>query len=148
MKNKTLAAWLALLGGPVGAHRFYLHGARDWLAWVLPILTALGVIGVVRARTFGLDDHWSWVLIPFGGFAIAGCALTAIVYGLTAPDKWRTRHPRGGAADASAAETSWPTVFAVVAALIVGATALMASLAFSFQRYFEYQMEQGQRAGR
>ena len=29
MKNKTLAAWLAFLGGPLGLHRFYLHGLGD-----------------------------------------------------------------------------------------------------------------------
>ena len=25
-KNKTVAAWLAFLGGPLGLHRFYLYG--------------------------------------------------------------------------------------------------------------------------
>ena len=29
MKNKTLATWLAFLGGPLGLHRFYLHGFGD-----------------------------------------------------------------------------------------------------------------------
>ena len=31
MKNKTLAAWLTFLGGPLGLHRFYLHGPTDLL---------------------------------------------------------------------------------------------------------------------
>ena len=43
MKNKTTAAWLAFLGGPLGLHRFYLHGLGDWLGWLLPIPTALGL---------------------------------------------------------------------------------------------------------
>jgi TM2 domain-containing membrane protein YozV len=42
MKNKTVAAWLAFLGGPLGLHRFYLHGLGDMLGWLLPIPTALG----------------------------------------------------------------------------------------------------------
>jgi hypothetical protein len=42
MKNKTLAAWLAFLGGPLGLHRFYLHGLGDPWGWLLPIPTALG----------------------------------------------------------------------------------------------------------
>ena len=32
MKNKTVAAWLAFLGGPLGLHRFYLHGLGDRIA--------------------------------------------------------------------------------------------------------------------
>ena len=81
MKNKTLAAWLAFLGGPLGLHRFYLHGLGDLPGWLLPIPTALGLYGVQRVQRYGVDDGWSWVLIPLLGFTIAGCALTAIIYG-------------------------------------------------------------------
>ena len=41
MKNKTVAAGLAFVGGPLGLHRFYLHGMGDTLGWALPIPTAL-----------------------------------------------------------------------------------------------------------
>ena len=94
-RNKTIAAWLAFLGGPLGLHRFYLHGMGDLLGWMLPIPTALGVYGIERARAYGLDDGLSWVLIPLVGFVIAGCALTAIVYGLMAPEKWNARFNAG-----------------------------------------------------
>ena len=50
MKNKTLAAWLAFLGGPLGLHRFYLHGLGDLLGWLLPIPTALGLYGIQRVQ--------------------------------------------------------------------------------------------------
>ena len=40
--------------------------------------------------------------------------------------------------DAPAGQTSWLTIGAVVVALLIGTTALMSTLAFSFQRYFEY----------
>ena len=43
MKNKTLATWLTFLGGPLGLHRFYLMGFGDWLGWLLPIPTAIGL---------------------------------------------------------------------------------------------------------
>ena len=82
MKSKTLAAWLAFLGGPLGLHRFYLHGLGDLLGWLLPMPTALGLYGIERVGTLGQDDGSSWVLIPLVGFTIAGCGLTAIVYGL------------------------------------------------------------------
>jgi uncharacterized protein YneF (UPF0154 family) len=48
-------------------------------------------------------------------------------------------------ADAGPGATNWLTIVAVVLALMLGATALMAGLAFSFQRYFEYQIEEGLR---
>ncbi|MBS0455450.1 MAG: TM2 domain-containing protein [Proteobacteria bacterium] len=145
MKNKTVAAWLAFLGGPLGLHRFYLHGLGDTLGWLLPIPTALGLYGIERARQFGLDDGWSWVLIPFLGFTIAACALTAIVYGLTTPEKWNARFNPQVDAEAPAGRTSWLTIGAVVMALFFGAIVLMSSIAFSFQRYFEHQVEEGRK---
>ena len=77
MKNKTVAAWLAFIGGPLGLHRFYLHGLGDTLGWLLPIPTALGLYGIQRVQQFGQDDQLSWVLIPLLGFTIAGCAFMA-----------------------------------------------------------------------
>ncbi|HSI52591.1 MAG TPA: hypothetical protein VK981_01395, partial [Ramlibacter sp.] len=114
MKNKTLAAWLAFLGGPLGAHRFYLHGMGDLLGWALPIPTALGLYGIERVQRYGLDDGWSWVLIPCLGFTIAGCALTAIVYGLMTREKWNARFNRSLPEDAPPGGTSWLTIGAVV----------------------------------
>jgi hypothetical protein len=148
MKNKTLAAWLAFLGGPLGLHRFYLHGLGDLLGWALPIPTALGLYGIERVKRFGLDDQWSWVLIPLLGFTIAGCALTAIVYGLMTREKWNARFNRSAAEDAAPGGTSWLTIGAVALSLLVGTTVLMASIAFSFQRYFEYQVEEGRKISR
>ena len=143
MKNKTLAAWLAFLGGPIGLHRFYLHGFGDLLGWLLPIPTAIGVYGIERARQNGLDDQWSWVLIPMLGFTIAGCALMAIVYGLMTREKWNARFNPSAGEDSIAGGTSWLTIGAVVLSLAFGAIVLMASIAFSFERYFEYQVEEG-----
>ena len=145
MKNKTLAAWLAFLGGPLGLHRFYLYGITDLLGWFLPIPTALGIYGIERVQRYGVDDQWSWVLIPLLGFTIAGCALTAIVYGLMTREKWNARFNRAAGDDAASGGTSWFTIAAVVLSLLVGTTVLMASIAFSFQRYFEYQVEEGRR---
>ena len=145
MKSKTTTAWLAFLGGPLGLHRFYLRGLGDWLGWLLPIPTALGLYGIERVRMFGVDDGWSWVLIPFLGFTIAGCALTAIVYGLMTPEKWNALYNAGAAPDAEPGRTSWATIGAVVLALFFGSTILMASIVFSFQRYFEHQVEEGRK---
>ncbi|RYF54255.1 MAG: hypothetical protein EOO29_55440 [Comamonadaceae bacterium] len=145
MKNKTVAVWLAFVGGPLGLHRFYLHGLTDLLGWLLPIPTALGLYGIERVQRFGVDDQWSWVLIPLLGFTVAGCALTAIVYGLTTREKWNARFNRTAAEDAAAGGTNWFTIVAVALSLMLGTAVLMASIAFSFQRYFEYQIEEGRK---
>jgi TM2 domain len=139
MKNKTLAAWLALLGGPLGLHRFYLHGWRNRLGWALTVPTLIGLYGLWRVRQWGVDDTWSWLLIPPLGFTIAGCALTAIVYGLMGARRWNGRfNPRDGE-EQGAGDTGWLTIGAVVLALFVGTIALISALALTFQRMFEYQ---------
>ena len=144
-KNKTLATWLAFVGGPLGLHRFYLRGLGDILGWLLPIPTALGVYGVERMLQFGQDDALSWVLIPCLGFTIAGCALNAILYGLMTPEQWNARFNPGAASDHRAGASGWLTVFGLASALMIGTGVLMASIAFSFQHYFEYQIEEGRK---
>lgn len=145
MKSKTFAAWLTLLGGPLGLHRFYLRGLSDLYGWLLPIPTALGLYGIERVQRYGLDDGWSWVLIPLFGFTFAGCALTAIIFGLMTPEKWNARFNPAAAPDAAPGRTNWFTIAAVVVSLLVGTGMLMASIVFSFQRYFEYQVEEGRK---
>ncbi len=145
MKNKTTAAWLSFVGGPLGLHRFYLRGMGDWLGWLLPIPTALGIYGIERVRLYGVDDGLSWMLIPMLGFTIAGCALMAIIYGLMTPEKWNARFNVSAASDAEPGRTNWFTIGAVVLALFFGSTILMASIVFSFQRYFEHQVEEGRK---
>lgn len=145
MKNKTLATWLTFLGGPLGLHRFYLKGMGDAIGWLLPIPTALGLYGIERVQQFGLDDHMSWWLIPLLGFNIAACGLNAIVYGLMTSEKWNARYNPTAAPEASAGQTGWLTVGGIAVSLLVGTAVLMSSLAFSFQRYFEYQIEEARK---
>ena len=142
MKNKTLSTWLAFVGGPLGLHRFYLHGLDDLIGWALPIPTALGLYGLMRARGLGVDDPMSWVLIPLLGLVLAGCCLNAIWYGLMAEDRWNARFNAGLGPEAEhAGRGNWLTIIAVIGSLMVGATSLMGALAYGFQRYFEWQIE-------
>ena len=57
-KSKTVATWLAVIGGTLGLHRFYLHGFGDKLGWLHPLPTAIGLLGVLPWHTF-LLDYWS-----------------------------------------------------------------------------------------
>ncbi|MDB5886382.1 MAG: hypothetical protein JWR74_2553 [Polaromonas sp.] len=143
-KNKTSAAWLAFIGGQLGLHRIYLYGWRDAWAWAHPAFAALGWWGVERVRAYGQDDQLAWVLIPLLGFTLAATAVTAIYYGLMAPDKWNARH-NPASLDAPGGSTNWLTMGAIVFALLFGTIALMSSIVFSFQRYFEYQVEEGRK---
>ncbi|MEZ5608318.1 MAG: hypothetical protein R3E52_14695 [Burkholderiaceae bacterium] len=145
MKNKTLATWLTFVGGPLGLHRFYLKGLGDWLGWLLPIPTAVGAYGIERAQLYGLDDPWIWLLIPFLGFTIACCALTAIVYGLMSPEKWNARYNPQAEPAATAGRTNWLTVLGVTTALLVGTGVLMATIAFSLQRFYQYQIDEARK---
>lgn len=144
-KSKTLAAWIALLGGGLGLHRFYLYGRRDIWGWLWPLPTLLGAYGVRRVLTLGQDDQLAWLLVPLLGLALAAAMLSAIVYGLTPDERWNERFNATGGRTHQA---GWAVVFAVVLSLLVGATVLMSTIAFSGQRYFEYQIEEGRKISR
>ena len=74
---------------------------------------------------------------------MAAACLTGIVYALQTPEKWNANHNPQMDAEARPGQTSWLTIGALVFLLMFGTTALMAGLAFGFQRYFEYQIEEG-----
>ena len=135
-RSKVAATWLALSLGTLGAHRFYLHGNRDVLAWLHPLPTLAGSIGVMRMLNFGQDDRLAWLLMPLLGLMISQSMLAAIVYGLTPDDEWRNRHNPHQAE----VPTAWLPVLGVVLALLLGGTALMGTVAFSGQRFFEWQL--------
>jgi hypothetical protein len=136
-KSKTLAAWLAVMGGCVGAHRFYLHGFKDLWGYVWLIPTSLGLYGVQRALELGQDDHLAWALIPWAGLSFSGACLAALIYGLMPDEKWNQHfNPQS-----PQHQTGWFTIFAVVMALLLGTTALISTIAFSGQRFFEYRLD-------
>jgi hypothetical protein len=138
-KSKTLATWLALLLGSLGAHRFYLHGWRDVAGWLHPLPSLLGMAGVLRMQHLGQDDRAAWLLIPLLGLTLSAAMLAAIVIGLTPDERWAQRFGQ------ALRPTAWGPVLGVVAALLVGGTVLMGTLAFGGQKFFEYQ--QAQRSG-
>ena len=94
-RSKTLATWLAVLGGTLGLHRLYLNGPSDVLGWLHLVPTALGLAGVIRMRQLGQDDTAAWLLIPLLGLMISLGMLCAILYGLT-PGKAHGLGPGAG----------------------------------------------------
>ena len=133
-RSKTVATWLALAGGALGLHRFYLQGWGDRWGWLVWPPTLLGAWGALRMRALGQDDQLAWVLIPLLGLTLFGALLTAVVYGLTPRERWQARHdPRG-------ATRPWPwlDVIGALVAGAIGAIVLIATIAFVAQRSFEY----------
>jgi len=136
-RSKTLAAWLALVLGSLGLHRLYLRGFGDWLGWLHPLPTALGLLGVHRLRSLGQDDTLAWLLIPLLGLMISQAMLLAIVYALTPDERWDARHNPGQ----PVSSTTWGPVFAAVLGLLLGGGVLMATIAYSGQKFFEWQLQ-------
>lgn len=134
-KSKTLATWMAVVGGCFGLHRFYLHGPKDLMGWLVVLPTLLGLYGVQRMRHIGVDDHLAWALIPLLGVTLSIAMVSALVLGLTSDEKWQARFNPNGPVQ----PTGWIVIIGVITALSLGAGVLMATIAFSAQRYFEYQ---------
>lgn len=138
VRHKAVAVWLALLVGVFGAHRFYLHGFKDRWGWAFPLPTLLGLLGMHRMQQLGQDDRLAWLLIPLLGASLVAALLGGIVYGLMPDERWNQRFNGGRAASTG----GWAAVIGVVLCLFVGGIALMSTIAFSAQRYFESQASQ------
>jgi hypothetical protein len=143
-RSKNTATWLAMLCGFLGLHRFYLYGMRDHGAWLWWVPTLVGSYGLLRAWQLGQDDHWAWVLLPWLGLSIAAASLNALVYGLMPDEKWHSNF--NSEVSPPYPSTGWVTIAAVVLALFMGATVLISTIAYSSQRFFEYQAEQTESA--
>lgn len=135
MRSKTLAVWLALLGGTLGLHRLYLKGLGNLPGWLHLLPTSLGAFGLERFLTLGQDDRLAWLLMPLLGLMIAQAMLHAIVYGLTPDERWAERFGQ------PVQPSGWAAVLGVIAALLIGATVLMSSIAFGVQKFFEWELE-------
>ncbi|MBV8501731.1 MAG: TM2 domain-containing protein [Paucibacter sp.] len=136
-KSKTLAAWAALTGGAFGAHRFYLRGLGDKLAWLHALPTTAGLYGVHRMDTLGQDDRLAWFLMPLLGLMLVQAMAFAVLYGLTPDERWDARQNP----DQPTRTTRWGPIIAAVLAVAIGGISLMSTIAFSAQRYFETQAE-------
>jgi hypothetical protein len=151
--SKSLATWIAVIGGSVGLHHFYLHGWRSRLGWLYPIPTAVGFIGAVRMRDLSVDDHLSWALIPWLGLTISIGMLCAIVIGLTTDAKWArkyagdpslpmvraTRDEDDESPPPGMVRTGWAPVLGVILALMIGGGVLMGTIAFTVEKAFDVQ---------
>lgn len=123
-KNKTFAALLAAALGGIGAHRFYIHGMKDFWGWAHAVslpLTAL--LFYTRPESPSMFSA-----LPFIASALAGL-LTALVVGLTPDEKWDARHNPNSARKS---ESGWPLAVLLVLTFGAGAVGLIAAIARTF----------------
>jgi hypothetical protein len=148
--SKSLATWIAVIGGSIGLHHFYL---RTRWGWLYPIPTLVGLAGVIRMRNLGVDDHLAWAMVPWLGATISVGMLCAIVIGLTTDAKWARLHagdPTRPVVQATREEdedcpppglvrTGWTPVLGVILALMIGGGVLMGTIAFTVEKSFDVQ---------
>ncbi|PLT18546.1 MULTISPECIES: TM2 domain-containing protein [Ralstonia] len=136
-KSKLLTVLLAFLFGSVGAHRFYLRGARDFWAWAQVMAMVLGAIGVALLWSTQRASVPGWVCAIIGASSVLAGFLSALVYGLRPDDRWDAQFNAGG----TPTRSGWPVVVLTILTLMIGTGLLMAGLAITFQTYFESQVQ-------
>jgi TM2 domain-containing membrane protein YozV len=123
-KNKTFAALLAFLFGGLGLQRLYLRGPRD--PWLWAHLAALPACALVALAAPGADGFYK--LLPLMVSGLVGF-LEALVLGLMPDEKWDARFNPGSGKQS---DTHWPLAVVLVAAMMVGAGSLIATISRLF----------------
>ena len=126
-KSKTLAGLLAMLLGPLGAHRLYL-GSKWW--WLYPLCIPFFILSFESKKWF------QETVFFIGMIAVIASLLEAIIISLTPDETWDLRF---NSHSKHHSENGWSCVLIAVISLLIGATVLITTLALMFQTYFESQ---------
>lgn len=123
-KNKTLATFMAVTLGSIGAHRFYLHGRRDYVGWLHFLALPLSAAFLAT---------WPDQPILFVGLPLVVSSLIALIealaIGLTNDEKWDARH---NPHSSHKSQSGWPLAVLLVLAFGMGAVGLIAAIARGF----------------
>lgn len=117
LRSKLIAALLALLLGPLGAHAWYMRRRYAWL-----VTTYAAVCGIVAALQPVWWDNPAFFLLFIP--AIDGF-IEAAVFSLMADEKFDARYNAGTPAN----RTGWPHVLTALATVLIGGAASMFMLA-------------------
>lgn len=128
-KNKTLATLLSALFGGVGAHRFYLHGSKDFWGWNYVVAFALFVCALFLMRS---QQSLILIFIALFPLSIYAGLIEALVIGLTPDDKWDAKY---NAQSGTTTTSKWPIAVVLVLAFALGFTALIAGIARATDLY-------------
>jgi len=123
-KNKTTAALLATFGGCIGLYRFYLAGRDDKWGWLH--LASLPVSLAIYFLAHDLQPFFAFgplILSALVGF------LASLVIGTTPDLKWDARFNPDSSLQT---HSDWPMALLLVFTTALGAGALIAVIARSF----------------
>jgi hypothetical protein len=123
-KNKTLASFLAVVLGGFGVHRFYLKGGLDRLG--LLHLCAVPITGMVYGLAPEVAPFYKALPLVVS-YLVA--FLEALVIGVSPDEKWDAAHNAGSG---RASQSNWVLALLLVATMLVGCTALIATIARLF----------------
>ncbi len=123
-KNKTFAAFLGLLLGAAGIHRFYLKGIKDLSGWLHAATLLLCAVLLAQNPDRPLLINTAPLVIS----VLISCIETFMI-GLMPDEKWDALHnPDSG----KSSESSWIVALLMVVNLAYGATLMLIALARSF----------------
>jgi TM2 domain-containing membrane protein YozV len=127
-KSKTITALLAATLGSIGAHRFYLFGKRDQLAWLHFISLPLSLL--ITNLLFNLP--WLITMSPWT-VSLLVSLLTTLVLGLKSDDKWDAQY---NPESSQKSESTWVLALILVSTAAIGAFALIFVLARAFALFY------------
>ncbi len=119
-KNKTLATFLAVVLGGVGAHRFYLRGSLDKLGLIH--LTSVPITGLVYGLAPEADGFFK--ILPLLLSYVVGF-VEALVIGVTADEKWDAAF---NANSGKRSDSKWYLALLLVVTMLLGTTTLIGTM--------------------
>lgn len=123
-KNKTLATFLSFSLGSVGAHRFYLYGKRDPIAWLHALSIPLSYL--LAKLYFNLNEF-----LTYGPWLISllVALFMTLILGLQSDEKWDAKfNPKSD----QKSDSSWFLAVILVLAVGCGAIVLIGMMARAF----------------
>jgi len=127
-KNKMIAALLASVGGGLGLHRFYLTGFQDKWAW----LHAMSLPVSLLIYFFSQNVHPFFTAMPLILSVLAGF-IACLVIGTTSDEKWDAQY---NSTSSKKSDTGWLMALILILTLGIGASALIAVIARTFDLLF------------
>ena len=123
-KNKTLATFLSFPLGGLGAHRFYLYGKNDAIAWLH--FASLPLSYFLSKLYFNLDPFITY--LPFM-LSLLVAVISALVLGLSSDEKWDAQHNSNSGKQS---DSSWLLALIIVLDVGAGAIILIGMMARAF----------------
>ncbi len=123
-KNKTLSVFLSFILGSFGAHRFYLYGKRDPIAWLH--LLSLPLAFLFSSLYFNLNPFVTYA--PWLFSLLAGIFMSLIL-GLKSDARWDQQY---NPQSEIKSDSSWLLALLLVFATGTGAIVLIGMMARAF----------------